>query len=349
MTISGFGRYTLGICAAVAVLGGCNSGGSQLIGVPLAPSASHASQRGSWINSDAKGSALLYVVDSGNNLVDIYDYKTPNKGLVGQLTGFDHPVGDCSDAEGNVYITIGNKYDAGPAARRRDIFEYAHGSTTLIKALYVEGKLSGGCSIDPATGNLAVSTYSNYGPSADSGVWVFAGAKGHPTEYQDPSPYGLSYYPSPGYDNQGNLFVEATGCFVYPPPPMNFDELPRGGNALIPLTTNFSIPNCGGGGVTWDGSYLAVGTGSSASSSTLIYRVTVSNGTATAASSLNLTDGCSSYYLPQFWIMGHTLVGGSSTCHGSVGYWSYPHGGFPKKTIRPHLAPKSAAGATISL
>jgi hypothetical protein len=158
----------------------------------------HPSHRRSWMNPDAKKTDLLYVSDEGSGVVDVYSYKTPNgKGLMGQLTGFEFPYGDCSDEAGNVYI------DDFLASQ---VVEYAKGGTTPLKTLAVTG-LPIGCSVDPATGNLAVSAFVEANPSTTcGGVWVFAGGSGTPTLYEDPN---ICEYWSPGYDNASNLSSRA--------------------------------------------------------------------------------------------------------------------------------------------
>ena len=193
----------------------------------------------SWIVSDARKKWLLYATDGDSGTVDIYNYKSKPGKLVGQITGFDFPYGPCTDSAGNVYIT-----DVYAGA----IYEYRHGDTTLKKTLNVSGYPSG-CSVDPKTGNLAVSG-SGITSTQACCVWVFPNASGTPAVYSDPN---IDDYWSPGYDNGGNLFVEGTTNWT-----TNYlDELPSGGSGLIELSLvggTIGTP----GGVMWDGSHLAV-------------------------------------------------------------------------------------------
>ena len=53
--------------------------------------------------------------------------------------------GDCTDANGNVFISNDD-----------NVFEYAHGGTEPIATLDLPGSNAIGCSVDPTTGNLAV-------------------------------------------------------------------------------------------------------------------------------------------------------------------------------------------------
>jgi hypothetical protein len=69
---------------------------------------------GSWMLPNAKKKDLLYISDSfpyGSNDVFVYSY--PKGKLVGKLTGFNEPSGNCVDKAGNVFIT-----NFGARARR---------------------------------------------------------------------------------------------------------------------------------------------------------------------------------------------------------------------------------------
>src|SRR5215469_13012639 len=108
--------------------------------------ASVPDNRRSWMAPDAKTTSnLLYVADGNNNAVDVYSY--PGGKLEGTLTGFDTPLGACSDKAGNVYVLNGNGTTA---------IEYAHGGTAPIRSLALAGYPGLSCSVDPKTGNVAV-------------------------------------------------------------------------------------------------------------------------------------------------------------------------------------------------
>ncbi len=100
------------------------------------------SHQRSWMNPAAKSQALAYVTDSGTNTVVVYSY--PKLKLVGTLTGFDNPQGDCIDASGNVWIVN---------TEASQLLEYAHGGTTPIARLSDPGQYPVGCSFDPTTGH----------------------------------------------------------------------------------------------------------------------------------------------------------------------------------------------------
>jgi hypothetical protein len=120
----------------------------------------HRNDEQSWIRPNATSSALLYLSDSGRDTIDIYDFHAPHNGLIGQLKGFKTPGGECSDTAGNVYIT--------DDINSNNVLEFAHGSKKLTRVLSVNA-YPDGCSVDPTTGNLAVSA--NGGTSgSDTGI-----------------------------------------------------------------------------------------------------------------------------------------------------------------------------------
>jgi hypothetical protein len=294
------------------------------------------SRRRSWMSPDAKKSDLLYVSDADKAEVDVYSYKAPNShGLEGQLTGFVLPYGDCSDSAGNVYI---DDFAA------ENIVEYAKGGTTPIKTLTITG-LPIGCSVDPTTGNLAVSAFAAANPSTGcGGVYVFASASGTPTLYEDSNV--CSYWPA-GYDNAGNLFVEGES-----PNAPTIDELPSGGSSFTELTLDgftLYLP----AGIMWNGTASGLGAGDQdydGGANSGIYQITVSNGTATLVRGTSLKDSCASSVtdVVQPWIMGKKVVAGNLSCTYRFNYWNYANGGVPKKSINANIAPEGALGETVS-
>ena len=103
----------------------------------------------SWMSPIAKRVPLLYVSVWDTGVVYVYSY--PKAKLLGKLVGIlDTPSGMCSDSKGNVWIT--NFHGEG-------ITEYAHGGTKPIATLSDPGTDPNGCSVDPLTGNLAVTGF----------------------------------------------------------------------------------------------------------------------------------------------------------------------------------------------
>jgi hypothetical protein len=313
--------YALAFCAALAVLSGC--------GAPATPSVSwmpmmgrnatlivHPDHGPSWMAPEAKTRDLLYISDVGTN--DVYVYSYSQGKLVGTLKGFSRPSGLCVDAAGDVFVTELNAFK---------VREYAHGGTRPLATLSDPGEDPGDCSIDPTTGNLAVSNVST--PSSDPGdVVIYKNARGIATIYRDPE---ISYDEFCGYDNQGNLYVDGmkSGAF-------QFAELPSGKTTFTNITLNESFSY--GGAAQWDGKYMAVGD----YESKVIYQFSISGEYGTAVGSTHLQD---SSFAIGFWIQGSTVVGPNDDS-ANVMFWKYPAGGSHTKTIGGLRYPW---GSTVSL
>jgi hypothetical protein len=309
------GRYALSASIAAPLLAGC--GGSQPpVGLPGAMPQSRAiamhAQRGpSWMAPDAVSQDLLYV--SSHNWVSVYTY--PQGHLIGKLKGFDLASGQCVDSLSNVYITdyVLNR-----------VFEYAHGNGKRLRTLLVPG--ANGCSIDPTSGDLAVSSLGN------GALYVFTNAKGKPAKYKDSQ--FVSYYDC-AYDAKGNLFVNGmtrlgTGNFI-------LAELRKGDSLLKSVKLNQYIgwP----GGMQWDGEHLALGD----QVTPAIYRFSIRGGTGTRVGTTPLGSNASDTL--QFWIQDQMVVTstvctqkacGSKTHHGpgsAVMFFNYPAGGNATKLI----------------
>src|SRR5580700_4427081 len=192
MKLSDFSRYAFGICTTGAMLVGC--GGSQPpIGAPGAMPrssaiATHAAHRTSWMLPEAKSEDLLYVSDTFLGDVFVFSYQKHNQ--VGDLTGLN-AAGLCVDAKSNIFVT--NTYP-------KQVLEYAHGGTQPIRILENAGNAPGACSVDPTTGNLAVSSFK--GPDL---LLVYKRARGTPKVYTDPD---MAYMFFCAYDDKGNLFLD---------------------------------------------------------------------------------------------------------------------------------------------
>ena len=342
MRIMSSARNVFGVLAAIGILGGCSAGGSQLtqFGAPPqsaaqfdshftqsnGPIAMHSDRPRSWMDPGAKKDDLYYISDNGTD--DVYVYANePRKGkrLVGTLTDFSAPKGMCADKAGDVFITNQVPRNVGPS----DILEYAHGGASPIATLTDAAYYPYGCSVDPMTGNLAVTNASNatsYGPGD---VVIYKNATGLPTNYPDSE---FNQYFFCGYDSKGNLFVDgisyASGA--------EFAKLPNGSENLEQMTLkqSFQLP----GAVQWDGKHLAVGD----SIAGVIYRFKIRGDTGTMVGTTPL-DG--SNYIRQFWIYG-AKVAGANNQGASVDFWNYPAGGTATGTIGGFKYP---TGVTVSL
>ena len=283
---------------AAALVAGCSQGAS-----PTLPLNAHAFARGS-MQPQAKQTDLLYLSDVESNDVAVYSY--PKGRLVGTLTGFGKPRAECADSQGNVWIS---DVDAGA------ILEFAHGATEPKAALSTPGS-PGGCSVSPRNGDLAVAGGLN-------GTVVGVFRHSNHSRWRDASLYAVATMSNGyfcAYDSQGNLFVDGvdgSGKFA-------LAELPHKGTALQSMTVNQAIQKPGG--IAWDGSYITVG--DAGVSPSVVYQLSVSGSTANPVGTTTLSGTTS---VRQFWIDGARLVGPDYDA--AVGFWNYPAGGSPTKTL----------------
>jgi len=300
-----FARYSAGICAA-AILSGCNGSQPPL---PALGTPAQARATASWMSPEAKGENLLYIADLGTNSVDVFPY--PKGKQVGAITGFGSVATLCVDKAGDVFVVD----EAGP------VNVFAHGGTTPIRKLPATGAPDG-CSVDPATGNLAVTNESSY---LYGTIAIYAKAKGNPKPYFNDTVDATFFC---GYDDKGNLFIDGWDRFANP----IFLQMPKGKKTFNITKINLKTP----GGVQWDGKYVAVGDQGAG----LIYRTSA---TGQIAQTVKLHGGDS---VEQFWIQGSTLIGPNAANNGTVPYWRYPDGGSPSSTLKGFVYP---IGATVSL
>jgi hypothetical protein len=281
---------------AVAALAGC--AGAQLA-PPEPPSVAEPA------GAAASGS-LLYVSDVGTN--EIYVYSYPGGSPAGSLKGFATPLAECAGAAGDVFVVNTNK---------SDVLRYAHGGTKPIAILKDAGELPQDCAHDRATGDLAVTNYGPSGSNAGS-VAVFKQSKGTPRLLKDA---GVLQYLFCAYDGQGDLFVDGLD-FSF-----NFVliELPKGGTKFARIALNQRFK--GWGALQWDGKDLAIGDGA-----TTIYRFAIGRHGATR---IGVTQLKRASNVVQFSIQGTSLIAADGPNGGrrDVGFWKYPAGGDPMKTL----------------
>ncbi len=283
------------------------------------PIATHADHGTTWMLPEAKSEDLLYISDTEAN--DVYVYRYPQARLVGTLTGFNEPRGLCVDRAGDVFITNDDataRTHPGP----RLIIEYAHGGTQPIAILGDPGHDPFGCAVDSTTGNVAVTNY-RYDGNKEGDIAIYDKAKGTWTALFDETDLYNPYFC--GYNDKGDLFVDGVnndGAF-------NLVEIGKGYSLL-----NISI--AGGtiyapGSVEWDDPYVAVGDqefGGNAGTSG-IYQIAVSGSGGTIEGATSLTGAND---VVQFWIQGSTVVAPDAG-NDDVGFYSYPAGGSPIKTL----------------
>lgn len=306
----------------LAVLGiaGC---GTQLPANPQRPAISqaryHAPDR-SWMLPEANNEDLLYTsTDDGR--VDVYSY--PKLAKVGELSLYRQGTeGLCIDRDGNVFIPAWA--EGGPTGY---IYEYAHAGTQPIATLSDPGALNSSCSVDTASGDLAVTNpyQSGYGYG---NVAVYKKATGNATYYVVPNtePEWATY------DGDGDLFVDG-GSQTGSGSPLA--ELPKGAGTFTSVTVNESFYMLS---LQWTAPYLAVvGAGEKALS---IYRVQVSGSTGTVVGVTELqTRRHFGYVGNGQYLIRDKLVLGAGKQHRSLDEWPYPAGGKSLRTIIKNFTP----------
>ena len=364
MALTPLVRYVAGAVAAGVLLAGCNAGNSQSLGGAV-PAASHRisleprfdahmfaltnrmhkvpvrhlNHGKSWILPDAGKQWLLYVSDGSSGTVDIYDYRAQAGKLYGQIRVFQHRTASAS---------TGTATSTSQTSRPQKYTKFAHGGTSPIATAADDYGYPIGCSVDPTTGNVAVSDF--YGPSySPGGIDVFTGGlSGTQTNYADSN---LSQAWPGGYDPNGNLYVEGTNTSLG----NTFVELPAGSSKFTLLTgLTIGFPAA----VQWDGSYIAAtDQGYQSGFTTAINRVTVSGSTVTTVRTTLLTDSCfgSTDYMDtsQPFIGGTTrkqnaVVAGNLDCQNQLNVWNYTNGGNPKRRLPSDIVPASPIGQSIS-
>ena len=269
---------------------------------------------------EATSQNLLYIGDGGSGGVLVYTY-APGYKFVGILAEPRYPGGECVDKSQEVFIP---EYGGGSHV----IFEYAHGGTEPIAILGDPGEFPSACSIDPTTGNLAVTGYSNAG-SGSSKLAVYKAAKGKPTFFSDSSFRAMLFC---GYDSTGNLFVDGAGSGNSSP--FEFAELAKGSKTFTNITLDQAIK--GGGGVQWDGKHVAVGD----YSTNVVYQFAISGSKGTKVGSTPLKGSLGVY---QFFIDGSKVIDPSyNEYQGSLEIYNYPAGGGAVGSILGVSSPYSA-------
>jgi hypothetical protein len=287
---------------------------------------------------------LLYISDS--NTSDVYVYNYVNGNLEGTLTGFASPLGQCVDANGDVYIAN---------AAGDSVEEFPHGSVRPVRTLTADG-YPYGCSVAP-NGSIAVAN--NFTPGSGPGnVEVFPSGSGEPVIYPGIGPCRNPTYV--GYDNNNELFVEGGG-FTYD---TGVCYLNAGASSLGVASFNENIFNAYSLGVMWDGTHIALSftvfLGPSQSNpSSVVYRATVSgSGSVLTAIGSTTLNGCSPYVSFPF-LVGEAntpvnthratrVIGKSNggTCQ-TFNSWLYPAGGDPIGTYTG--VPVLSTGDSVSI
>lgn len=300
------GYRWFGACAVLVMLAACHGSPAQSGALPNVVPSAELGKSVSWMAPEAASEDLLYLSDVAANDVKVYSFRKGR--LVGTLTGFGKPRGECADEAGNVWIAD---------IEGRDVIEYPHGGLKPIASLDTFGAPLG-CSVDSAAHYLAVaggisSTIVSIYHEDSHGRWS------NPKRYTD-SAMRIPYFC--GYDSNGNLFID--GLTKSKAGRFTLVELPRRSKTFESIAVSQAIDMPGQ--VQWDGKDLAIGDSGVAPS--VAYRFSISGSNATEVGMITF-DGTIS--VRQFWIAGGTLVG--PDFDRNAGFWRYPAGGAPIKTI----------------
>jgi hypothetical protein len=268
-------RYALSI-GAVTVFAGC-VGLQTPIGAPgvmpqAVTTAAHADRGTPWMLPEAKRDGLLYVADITMDEVWVFSY--PQGRFVGDLTGSAWPEGECVDKFGDIFIT-----DYADAK----ILEYSHGATQPLKTVNDSGYLPTTCSVDPITGDLAVTNYKPKDRMGSVAIYeeaVYKRSPGKPRRFSDPA---IQAFASCTYDDKGDLFVDGPGSGS-----VELAELPRGSGKFRSITLAKSIKTIGP--LQWDGAHITMGghRGSLRNARQIIQRLEISGSHAKSVGSTQL-------------------------------------------------------------
>jgi len=356
-------KYGLGVVASVALLVACNAGvqpalgtssvawsGDQLGSKALPPSLAlrltnpagfapptffHPGRRKSWLAPEAKGQALLYTSATADGVVEVYLLKKET--FVGELGSsvLRYPEGECAGQRGSVWIA---DYEESI------VVEYARDAASPTKILNDPKPYTWGCSVDPATGDVAVANFYS-GGSGGGSVVIFTKGSGSGTIYELSSYYVWA----PAYDNKGNLFVEVDSYSAGP----GLLELPKGGKSFmtISLPVKIGFP----AGANWDGKYVVVNDqnydGLDEQAADLL---SISGSQATLKRQVVYTDTCNSTYaqVTQPAIYKGQYIGGNIYCYPEsefrIDIWSYATGGNPLSYINGDKYIDDSFGQTVS-
>jgi hypothetical protein len=330
MKISMVHCHALSICVVAAMLPGCGGSQPPVGATRTMPQTSaiapHVGRGKSWMKPEAKGEDLLYISDGYG--VKAYTY--PGLKLVGNLTGFSKyaNLGTlCSDGHGDIFVPswLTNQFTG-------EIYEFAHGGTSPIATLDDPGG-GYGCSVDPTTGNLAVTNILAPDPPYKYGnVAIYPNARGNPTVYD--SPYINSYWYA-AYDDNGDLFVDGEG---YGASGFPLAELLSGASSFSDITLNRELNPYS---LQWSNGHLIIASdaGCRCVGPEYIYEIQVSGDYGTVIHTTALKSHPNrNAEAAQFWIQENRIVGaGGRDGDNNVQIWHYPRSGGPIK-VRSRVA-----------
>jgi hypothetical protein len=334
--MSGFTRF--GIVLAGGLLAGCGALPGSFPSAGMHGSGSDVREpahTGSWMAKGLKQRDLLYV-SNGNGTVNVYRYWQHT--LVGVLTDFTKPLGECSNQAGDVFIADVQKHR---------VDEYAHGGTKPVDVLNDSPYNPYGCSVAPSAGDVAVANYGHGRSYYGSGnVAVYPPGSSQPTIYAGSSD---DHFVACAYDDRGDLLATSQYGYYTSDRYARFYYLPKHGTQLLAMDLPGPSRSWEWGdvlGLAWDGKYWVVfGRGQ-------LYRYSI-NVKAQYVDTIELggtysENGPVAIYRKTLKSQGTQVVGSSDFNENSVvEYWKYPDGGSPVATITKDL--DAPYGLSISL
>jgi hypothetical protein len=341
-------KYALGVTAAVAILAACTGGGGGSQLAPSGPSmgsnaigggAIHVPQlKGTknyltavksnahgqikhfkqWMEPGAVKNRLLYVSDFSANIVQVYNY--PSQGTqnppAGTLTGFSNPQGMCVDSANNVYIA-----NTGG----EDVLQYPYGGTSPTQTYTDTGEYPVGCSVDPTTGNLAISNI--FSPTTGEGAVTICSSPSSCATYVEPGGLLECYFI--GYQPNGDLYVDgiATGTYTF-------------GMAYLPAgSTTWQTASVSGATINFPGTVQSNGTqlsveDQSGAGGTTLYACNASGASLDCSAGTTVLSGTTDV-VQSFIKRGIKGVTGADNGDKVESTWAYPAGGSgrPNKTF----------------
>jgi hypothetical protein len=287
------------------------------------------------------GASLGATIGPHEGAVLVYTY--PALDYVGEWianstsSGNGGVFGLCSDTSGSVYALYYVSSTYG-------IAEFSHGATTPTRTLQDPSGYPWACSVDPASGDLAVVNLPQ-SQSSPGALLIYHGSSGTPATFNDSD---LSFA-GVGYDDEGNIVVDGRSPVSRKP---GLAILARGSKKFSNIKLDKSMQLQDPGLVQWDGKYMTV------SGSDVIYELSIKKGRSTVAGTTTLLGvrnpcgkyNCSYGFVPS-WISGKVVLGAESwclngvPCSGGLAYWHYPKGGRP---FDNHWLEYALGGVTLS-
>jgi hypothetical protein len=218
----------------------------------------------------------------------------------------------CVDAGNNVYITNHEGFS---------VFKYAAGASQPSATYLLGQQLPVGCSVDPTTGDLAVS--SSIASKRQYGAVTICTSPTHCRNAQHPGSLA-----NPGlisYTNSGDLYVNGFTALDF-----GMAYLAKGSSTWQQV--NYSGYKGAPGGVQWDGSHLVMSFQTEYPSLLHLCSVTGAN----VDCSGQQVELLGVQQIEQFFVLPNKkTVVAADVYNDKVDAWEYPAGGQPKHSIVP--------------